>query len=367
VDVADMIGSLFGLVGRFFSWWFAELAACVPAFLRHGLRGPRQELVLDCRERDVLLRLRGRGGWRELGQVAIDAAAPAASRAACARLLRGLRLRATDVVLRLGSGQVLQRRVELPLAAAENLREVLGFEMDRLTPFRAETVAYDFRIAATDREAQRLTVDVAVAPRAVVDEAVRTVAALGLAPDRVAPAEGGDQAAGFNLLGAADAAAAGGLGRRLNVMLAVLLLLLLAAAVLWPLQRRQEELAALEARLAESRAAAAATDALRERIAAARGRNSFLVQRRQETPLAVAVLAELTERLADDTWLAQLHIGDGQVLLSGYAPAAAALVPTLEDAPLFADVKFDSPVMPDARVGRERFNLSARIAGAGGE
>jgi general secretion pathway protein L len=362
-----MIASLFAQVGRLFAWWFGELAACVPPFLRNGLRGPRQQLVLDYRERDVLLRLRGRGGWRELGQVAVDAAAPAAGRAACARLLRGLRLRATDVVLRLASGQVLQRRVELPLAAVENLREVLGFEMDRLTPFKAETVAYDFRIAATDREAQRLAVDVAVAPRAVVDEAVRTVAALGLAPDRVGPAEGGDQAMSFNLLSPAESAGSGGSLRRLNAALAVLLVLLLAGVVLWPLQRKQAELAELETRLAESRAAAAATEALRERIAAAQDRNSFLVQRRQATPLAVAVLAELTERLADDTWLAQLHIGEGQVLLSGYAPAAAALVETLEDAPLFADVKFDSPVMPDARVGRERFNLSAKIAQSGGE
>ena len=361
-----MIASLFNLVGRFFAWWFGELAACVPPFLRHGLRGPRQQLVLDYRERDLLLRVRGRGGWRELGQVVLEAAAPAASRAAAAKLLRGIRLRATDVVLRLGAGQVLQRRVELPLAAAENLREVLGFEMDRLTPFKAETVAYDFRIAAADREAQRLTVDVVVAPRAVVDEAVRAVGALGLVPDRVGPAEGGDQAAAFNLLGAADAAAGGGSLRRLNVMLAVLALVLLAAAVLLPLQRKQAELAALEARLNESRTAAAATEALRARIVAAQDRNSFLVQRRQATPLAVAVLAELTERLADDTWLAQLHIGDGEVLLSGYAPAAAALVPVLEDAPLFADVKFDSPVLPDARVGRERFNLSAKVAKAGG-
>jgi general secretion pathway protein L len=362
-----MIASLFARVGRFFAWWFGELAACVPPVLRNGLRGPRQQLVLDWRERDILLRLRGRGGWRELGQVAVDAAAPAAGRAACAKLLRGLRLSATDVVLRLASGQVLQRRVELPLAAAENLREVLGFEMDRLTPFKAETVAYDFRIAAADREAQRLTVDVAVAPRAAIDEAVRAVAALGLTPDRVGPAEGGDQAMWFNLLSAADSAESGGSLRRLNAVLAVLLALLLAGAVLWPLQRKQADLAELENRLAESRAAAAATEALRERIAAAQDRNSFLVQRRQATPLAVAVLAELTERLADDTWLAQLHIGEGQVLLSGYAPAAAALVPMLEDAPLFADVKFDSPVMPDARVGRERFNLSAKIAPAGGE
>jgi general secretion pathway protein L len=361
-----MIESLAAPVARFFAWWFGELAACVPAGLRGVLAGRRQQIAVDYRERAVELHHRARGGWRTLGTVAVDRDAPAAGRAACLAALRGIRRNAAEIILRLPGAQVLRRRVELPLAAAENLREVLGFELDRLTPFKSADAAYDFRIAGTDREAQRLTVDLAVAPRALVDEAVRVATDLGLAPDRVGVANGLDAGAGqLNLLSASNDGS-GGFLRRANLALAALLCLLLAAAVLWPLHREQGELADLEARLQHSRAEATAADRLRTQLADVLDRKSFLVQRRQATPLAVAVLKDLTERLADDTWLVQLHMGGGQVVLSGYAPAAAALIPTLEDSDLLSDVRFGSPVMPDARVGRERFNLSAKIAGMGG-
>jgi len=361
-----MIASPAAAVARFFDWWLGELAACVPAGLRGVLDGRRQQIAIDYREREVELHHRGRGGWRTLGSIAVDGAAPAAGRAACLAALRGIRRGAAEIILRLPAAQVLRRRIELPLAAAENLREVLGFEMDRLTPFKSADAAYDYRIAATDREAQRLTVDLAVAPLALVEEAVGVAAALGLAPDRVGVANGLDAgAAQINLLSAPNESG-GRFLRRLNLALAALFCLLLAAAALWPLHRKQEELAGLEARLQHGRAEATAAERLRAQLAEVFDRKSFLVQRRQTTPLAVAVLKELTERLADDTWLVQLHIGGGQVMLSGYAPAAATLVPTLEDSDLLSDVRFGSPVMPDARVGRERFNLSAKIAGMGG-
>jgi Tfp pilus assembly protein PilN len=209
-------------------------------------------------------------------------------------------------------------------------------------------------------------VDLTAVPLTLMEEAVRAATALGLAPDRVGVTNGLDSEPGrLNLMSApADGRSQG--WRRLNFALAALLCLLLLAVALLPLYREQEDLAALETRLQQSRAAAAATEALRQRLAKELDRKSFLVQRRQTTPLTVTVLKELTERLTDDTWLVQLHMGGGQIMLSGYAPAAAALVPALEDSDLLSDVRFGSPVMPDARVGRERFNLSAKVAGMGG-
>jgi general secretion pathway protein L len=353
-------------VGRFFAWWLGELGACVPAGLRGMLNGRRHQIAVDYREREVELYHRGRNGWRSLGKVPVDSGAPAAGRAACSAVLRGIRRGSAEIVLRLPADKVLRRRVELPLAAVENLREVLAFEMDRLTPFRAADAAYDYRVFATNRETQRVTVDLAVAPAALVDEGVHVAAALNLSPDRVGVANGADpEVVRFNLLSSPGDGSSHFL-RRLNIALAAVFCLLLAAAALWPLHREQQELATLEARLQQGRTAAAAAEALRTRLAKELDRKSFLAQRRQATPLAVAVLKDLTERLADDSWLVQLHMGSGQLMLSGYAPAAAALVPVLEDSDLLSDVRFSSPVMPDSRISRERFNLSAKVAGMGG-
>jgi general secretion pathway protein L len=350
---------LWQIPSRFFSWWFAELAACIPARWRSALRGRRQLLAVRCSGEGVTLRHSDRGGWRDLGSIAVDIEEPAASRTAFARSVKGIKLGQAEVVLELPAEQVLQRRIDLPLAATENLREVLGFEMDRHTPFKAEDVAFDYRVVSADRQAKRVLVDLTVAPRAAVDHARRLAAALGLAPDRVVAAGASD--APINLLAAGDAAAAGG-ARRLTIALAAAACLLLAVVVALPLAQKHKLLDAYEARLAESRAAAAEADALRKRIDESIGRNQFLVKRRLETPMAVAILAELTERVPDDTWLVQLRLTGDQLMLSGYSPTAAGLIPTLEDSAFFDNLRFSAPVTADPRVGRERFGLSAKVA-----
>src|SRR5215470_1506107 len=357
------MSALFGLVARFFRWWFGELAACIPAPLRRLLRGRRPVLALRWNDRSVTLALRGRHGARALGEIALTPDDPAAERAAVARALKGVRRGRVEAAVELPAERILRRTIDLPLAAAENLREVLGFEMDRHTPFRAEDVAFDYRVAARDRAGQRLLVDVAVAPRTLVDDVLRQATALGLPADRVGVA--GDDAAAFDLLAADRRAGSGHRARRLTLALAGAGALLLGAAVLLPLQRQQDILGAYEARLADSRQKAAEAEALKRRLADSLGRNQFLASRRRGTPLIEALLNELTQRLADDTWLVQLRIADKDLSIAGYAPTASALIPVLEDSDYFADVRFSSPVMTDARVSRERFNLAAKITPPG--
>ena len=45
------------------------------------------------------------------------------------------------------------------MAAEENLTQVIAFELDRQTPFRADQVRYDFRIVKRDPVAKLLHVD----------------------------------------------------------------------------------------------------------------------------------------------------------------------------------------------------------------
>ena len=55
------------------------------------------------------------------------------------------------------------RRVTMPAATEENLRQVLGFEMDRLTPLRADEVYFDYRVVSRDAAAGQIAVQLAVA------------------------------------------------------------------------------------------------------------------------------------------------------------------------------------------------------------
>jgi general secretion pathway protein L len=57
---------------------------------------------------------------------------------------------------------------------------VLGFEMDRLTPFRAEEVYYDHRVLGRDAAAGTIDVLLAVARREIVDARLAQMRELGV-------------------------------------------------------------------------------------------------------------------------------------------------------------------------------------------
>ncbi|RMD61466.1 MAG: hypothetical protein D6826_09855, partial [Alphaproteobacteria bacterium] len=187
---------------RFLRWWGAELWACLPAELRETARRGRQRLVVEITEsKATFSEARGKH-LKRLGAVTLesgksgDGAAAGnegadAQRAMVARIIDNAGMRSAQVALRLPRGQVLRRVVDLPAAAAENLREVLGFEMDRHTPFKAQEVYYDYRVKEVDPQRKRLKVDLVVIPRGVVDRMVRIAEAWGLDLD-VVEVTGGD-------------------------------------------------------------------------------------------------------------------------------------------------------------------------------
>lgn len=270
--------------------------------------------------------------------------------------------------MELPPAQILRRRIELPLVALENLREVVGFEIDRYTPFRADEVAYDARVASVDSQAQRARVELLVAPRSLLEGAMDLATRLGFVPDRISVAEGADEGPmPINLLPPVDSSAGSRLIAKLSVGLAAIALGLVATAAWLPLERKHQELAFYEERLGKARAAAAEATALRDRMMQSLARSRFLVERRKATPLVVSLLKEATDRLNDQTWVVKLHLTGQEVTLSGYSTAASPLIANLEESDLFEAVRFGSPVTTDSRIGRERFNLIAKVTPTHGE
>ena len=258
---------------------------------------------------------------------------------------------------------MLRRNVSLPLAAQENLREVLAFEMDRHTPFKAGDVAFDYRVTSVDTENKRLGVDLAVVPRELLEQASGIASSFGLALDRVSVS--GEESQGgrsFNFLPRGGPTGNSAAPQRLLIALMVLASILAVIMVYLPLHMKERALAAYEMQLADARAAALEAEKLKERLAARLEQGRFLIDRRLSTPAATALLAEVTELLPDDTWLVRLRWQGDKLVLSGFSPAAAALIAGLEESPLLSDVRFGSPVTADPTVGRERFNISINVA-----
>ena len=322
-------------LSRFLAWWLGELRACLPGAISGGLFGAaeRLEVALDAGEARFVLRRNGDA--RELGRVALDAkpgAKPGKAAAKAAnRLLRRNRAASGHVTLRLPAGQVLRPNVEVPIAAAENLREVLAFEMDRHTPFSSDEVLFDFRVAGSDAELQRLSIEMLVARKRDVDQAVAVAGTMGLSPDCVT----------------GPAAALGADAKEFNRG--------------W-FEREQGTLERLEARVAELRAATGETGRLEEKVAHLLAISGYLVEQKRSRPQMVEILDEVTRRLPDEHWLISYSFRNGTVRLAGYSDDPSSVLRLLEQSGLFSEARFAAPVTMDPRIGKERFNLIATVA-----
>ena len=351
-------------IRRFLAWWFAELAACVPRPVKAlFVRTPRR-LAVYLGEREARFALLRSSGTRDIGRVDLGDGDEASVKRNVAQRLRRVRTSRAWVALILDESRALRYRAQLPLAALENVREVVGFEMDRHTPFKADQVYYDHRIVATDRDGKLINVEVLFAPRAGIDPLVERLAMWGLRPAFIGadlPLEAGN--GGLNLL-PSERRRRHRLGLGLpSAILALLALGMAAVALYLPLKTFELERQLLDQHLAKVRTQARAVNGLKEQLAKAAAADRFLVERKLATPPVVGLLNELTRLLPDNTRLTRATLKHGKLTLSGYSASASALIALLERSEELTSVRFSSPVTNDPRLGLERFNITAVVRG----
>jgi Tfp pilus assembly protein PilN len=85
---------------------------------------------------------------------------------------------ADSIYLSVSLDQGVACRVFLPLAAEQNLAEVVGYEVERLMPFRRDEVYYDY--ARAGRRGDKVAVLLFGLPKRLVDRVVEALAAFGL-------------------------------------------------------------------------------------------------------------------------------------------------------------------------------------------
>ena len=349
-------------VSDFFSWWLGELRSLLPRRLRRDVDHPRTLLIevggdiiratqLDGEAREPLLTV-ARGttapGSASSGDGPLAARAAAAARS-------GAR-----VVVRIDASLVLTRPVELPAAAAENLREVLAFELHRLTPFHGEDVHFEFRALGPSRDGQSLAVELRIVRREVLDEVYALLAPNPFQPRGQAALEGaGDGDLCLQLSAEqGDEQRVSWPARALWAANAALL----AAVILLPLRELDERIATLRAEVAEVRARTDAVVALREAADALAERRAALIALKRDTVPRIEILRELTERIPDGAWVQRMEVNDDEVVIHGLADAASPLIALVEESPLFASPRFPSPVTRNAASGNEQFRLAVQIA-----
>jgi len=263
-------------------------------------------------------------------------------------------------VLRLSEQDVLGKTVTLPLAAERELEQVLGFEMDRETPFKAEEIYWNHQIDGVDRQNGRLSVRLVLLPKTNLAPLLTALGQFGIRPRRAEIADGPDAGAYLPLEG--DGGRTHRASHRLIWSAAVCCAILGVAAVVTPFVRQGRALASLDQQIAVGRTAAAEADSLRQEIDRLTGSADFVESERDKAGRPLAVLAAATRVLPDDTYLTEMELQKRKVTLTGRSAAAARLIGPLAADGSFRNPGFAAPVTRVEALHTELFTINAEVA-----
>ncbi len=345
--------------GQFMRWWGAELFELLPGSMQARMSHAQGKVVMSVTPGELVL------GWYESGKTTplerhgTDQDVRV-QRQQIADLLQAKELDEAQRDLVLGSDDVLAKTVNMPLATESNLRQALAFEMDRNTPFRAADVYFDYRVLERDREKSQLQAELLVIPKADVDTRLEVLRERGLAPSGV-DVERDGLPLGVNLLPVEQRYRVINRKSRMNLLLALGAVVLLVGVMLQSLWLREHQLDMVNESIEEVRVEARRVQNIRNQIDDAAEAAGFMASRRAETPPSVAILAEVTRIVPDNTFLDRFRVWQGNVQLQGKSENAQQLIEIVNGSPLFGESSFRGSTRLDTRSGKEIFDLRANL------
>jgi general secretion pathway protein L len=347
--------------GGFLSWWGTALASWLPPRVRRLLGMDRGRLLLLVEGEVLRLRLQRGDEIRDLGNVPalreMEAGDPLAP-------VLGLQLSDLPRWLLLPAGTSLRRRLSLPAAALERLRDVVGFEIERQTPFTADAVAYDARVIARRDGDGPIDAELVAVPRAALDP---QLAALG----PVAPSLAGIDVAGpdgaplqINLLPPSQRQSIRNPWQTWNLAFVAVAILATGFALWQVLENRRAAAEDFDAEVEREAGPARRAAAQHQELVNLIEGQAFLQRTRTQRPTAVEVMDELSRRLPDGTYLEKLAIEENRLTLIGLSNEAPALIGRLQDSPLWSSPALAGALQTDPMTRKDRFTLTADLGPA---
>lgn len=319
---------------EFLRWWARQLAALLATPFRHD-NGDGTILRVDGDHLELARRHHGR--LTPLGRFPLDLIGAARARAHPRLLLQA------------DPASLLERDLDLPIAAAADPAAIIRLDLDRLTPFAADEIIWTHRVTGHDRARRRLAIRLAILPKSAVAASLATLDHLGLAPAYLTvPRKDGTW---LDLARHAEPPQAHRFDRAALRLAALACAIVVPAALAAPFAVQERRLRDADARIAALRPAVAEAERLRRDVAAPA----------PATTSPLAVIGRLAAALPDDTFLAELTLRAGHLTIRGQSADAARLIGLLSADPEFHSVAFAAPITQAATEG-DLFAIQAELA-----
>ena len=339
-----MLGPINQSIKQFFTWWGKELFALLPMAWQRKLQAADNTLLLELGS-DGLRAIWVNASQRvELGVFAVNDSGRTAWQETVSIHVG---VSKADCVLVLSPEQCINRHIFLPKQASTNLHQVMGFEMDRYTPFKAELTFFDVLVTKVSAPENQVGVFFVATPKNVLEPMLDKCRFFGLSPNKAScsptlalPAD----AARINLLPESMRPIVNQKERLFTAAIALLLLLEVSASLIYPSWVVEGEVTELKTRIAAIKDDVKLVGQMRTSIEHSKAQITSLLNKKTSQPYAIDILAELTKRLPADSWLTDLRLSGNQLNIQGYSENATDLIQLLEDSPLFSNTRFTSPL-----------------------
>jgi len=266
-------------------------------------------------------------------------------------------------ILSLNQTQAIAKTLYLPEAAMENLHQVISFELDRITPFKADQV-YFVAIPQGKTGQGQVKVLLVLTPQHILEEQLTFIYAIGVQPSAVEfkPLSDSHPELEYNLLPDLFKPVTNKLGQLLNWVLGLILIVMLLAALIFPVWNESKQVENLKSQLKLIEKQTRVVDDEQLEIDALQDETNRLLNIHDQSPELIEILNELTHILKDDTSLTNLQYSDKHMQIHGQSPAASGLIGLLEADPYFSKASFVSPLTQDKVTGLERFQISVDVS-----
>jgi general secretion pathway protein L len=354
---------------RFWLWWTGELSGLVPARMKR-MSVPSQRVVVQFN-----------GNTLELFEPKADRlkfvdraelAGDATDNGRVTALLAKMPGRNRQVILMLASRSALVRKAMFPAATEENLRAVAGFELERLTPFKAADAAFDVKLlrrlpAQVDGEPDQIEVAVAAAPKRVVERDLARLKAAAVKVDAVAiEADLLGTPPYLDLLPPEERAApAGAIQRALNWTLAGVAVLLLLAVVAWPIWQKRERVAALLPLVERAKLGAEVAERSNRELERRVEEYNFVLGKKHAQVPNLELLEQVSKLLPLTGWVNQYEVKPGktgrELIVQGEVVQGTKVLELFEQSGLVQNTTFRSPLTRGATPNSERFHVAGEL------
>ncbi len=352
-------------VKKFFRWWLRELEFLVPEKISQWVFEKQSYMIIRPEGNRLALAYIHEGEAEPMATLERNASGMAQYKAL---LAQDERLAKADLILRLTAQQAIQKELALPLAAKENLSQVVAYELDRYTPFKTEQVYFAVKPLEGEHEPGQLRVMLVLTPRETLDTLYEDIKAMGMSPLFVdyegTPNDLEQRYDGYNLLPEDLREKTANTPRLMYSALIAAVCLLLGAVLVLPVWFEYQTVKALQEKINAIEKDAKEVKALQQEIDAMIDETQLLIAEKSAVPTVVDMLNTLSALMKDDTWLGFLQYSDGHLQMQGESPAASALLGVLEESELFANARFVSPVTQDKVSGQERFQITVDVTPA---